>query len=569
MATTNIELAAKVSSPRALEAAAGEGADSVYIALSDFSPHSRSVNFTYRQFETALRFLHRMKRKLYVTIDKVFQQREADRVYQLLKYLAGSGADALVVQDFGVINMARDHFPALKLFASKRMNIASGRAANLLSRHGFSRVMLSPELSLKELKEIREATNMELAFAVHGELCISAHGLCLFSSFLGGKSDNRGLCTLACRRSYIVHADLDAGEKNSRQYFSPADLQLVQKLPELADAGIDSFTIEGQTKSDMYVGTAVSAYRLVIDNLGDGEEKCKQAITQACEILKADFARRKTVFLIDGIDSGGRRENKNTFDWLDPDTKAASGVPWKTGKRYAPVISGDKESKSRSPGREKAPLPKSLFSAGSKKNTAVLPAGFYVFVSQVEDLYVLQSAKPEKAILAFNKKTAAQLLENSSKPIPFPAKDIILFLDPFFPQEKEAEYALLIKALIAKGFSFFVVNNLGHFSLFRDADAGAVTLISGPWLYVFNPWAWDFLEKNNCGYCVSPLENNRQNLERSFPDRQGRRQNTRAKVFVTVFARPSLFRIRADLGKVYDFKDFTDSSGDSFRLTSG
>ena len=143
-----VELLAPAGSPEALDAAIGEGADAVYLGLKDFNARLRSANFNYSQFEGALRALHRMGKKLYVTVNTVFEQREADRVYQLLKYLANLGPDGILVQDFGIITMARRSFPSLKLHASTQMNIASSRGVNLLSKHGFSRVVLARELSL-------------------------------------------------------------------------------------------------------------------------------------------------------------------------------------------------------------------------------------------------------------------------------------------------------------------------------------------------------------------------------------------------------------------------------------
>jgi U32 family peptidase len=264
-----IELLAPAGSPEALDAAVGEGADAVYLGLKSFNARMRSANFTYSQFEGALRSLRRRGKKLYVTVNTVFEQREADRMYQLLKYLAFLGPDALIVQDFGVIAMVRSQFPSLRLHASTQMNIASGRGANALSKHGVSRVVLARELGLKELQGVRQETNLELEVFVHGALCISASGLCLFSSYLGGKSANRGLCTQACRRLYFR----EDRPGQCGYYFSPADLQLLECLPDLAAAGINALKIEGRMKSADYVGVVVSAYRLVLDAIAGGDEE--------------------------------------------------------------------------------------------------------------------------------------------------------------------------------------------------------------------------------------------------------------------------------------------------------
>jgi putative protease len=128
---TNVELLAPAGSPEALDAAIGEGADAVYLGLKNFNARMRTSNFAYSQFEGTVKNLHRMKKKIYVTVNTVFEQREADRMYQLLRYLSIVGPDGLIVQDFGVAKMVRDHFPKLKLHASTQMNIAGMRGVNL------------------------------------------------------------------------------------------------------------------------------------------------------------------------------------------------------------------------------------------------------------------------------------------------------------------------------------------------------------------------------------------------------------------------------------------------------
>jgi len=648
-----LELLAPAGSSEALDAAIGEGADAVYLGLKDFNARMRSANFTYSQFESALNSLHRMGRKLYVTVNTVFEQREADRVYQLLKYLAALAPDGILVQDFGIITMARENFPSLKLHASTQMNVASARGANLLSRYGFSRAVLARELSLDEIRDIRAKTNMELEVFVHGALCMSVSGLCLFSSFLGGKSANRGMCTQACRRFYTAYKgkSFEAPEgENGGYYFSPADLELIEQLPSLVKAGVNSFKIEGRMKSAEYVGTVVSAYRMVIDNLDAGEGNLGKAISDARAILKNDFARSKTVYLI----YGGEDEKQDEFDWLNPNQNGGTGIPlgkllrvrgrderrqglveagtiapsqgdsirlhkaddserlshkisavetspngdrWISipegfepgdavyliqtkamAKRYPPVIRG--EPSDRAPGREKAPAPKAEWfnrrntsftanenSRGKKEKIkrTDFPAGLYVMVTRIEDLYILQSSKPVMAILPYSHKLSKRLSGGGEQKPPFPAGNIIISLDPFFPQGKDRELDEAIPALMEKGYTRFIVNNLGHFSFFRQRQDAV--LVAGPWLYTFNAWAWDYISGCGAEYCVTPFENNRQNLEKTFP-RQEQEPFRRSRVFVTVFARPGLFRMRRDLGAFYDFENFTGSRDEAFRLVS-
>ncbi|MDR3019512.1 MAG: U32 family peptidase, partial [Treponema sp.] len=320
MKSQKIELLAPAGSPEALDAAVGEGADAVYLGLKDFNARLRSANFTYAQFEGALRSLRRMGKKVYVTVNTVFEQREADRMYQMLKYLEAQGPDAIIVQDFGVIAMARSEFPSLRLHASTQMNIASARGANALSRHGVSRVVLARELSLEELRSIKRETNLELEIFVHGALCISVSGICLFSSFLGGKSANRGMCTQACRRLYR-HTDEESG-----YYFSPNDLQLLEYVPEIAAAGVKALKIEGRMKSASYVGAVVSAYRLVIDAVSQGDEdEIRRNIEHGKEILRNDFARQKTQYFFDmNIKDGLSIKGKPS--WLNPQQDGGTGI---------------------------------------------------------------------------------------------------------------------------------------------------------------------------------------------------------------------------------------------------
>ncbi|MDL2229793.1 U32 family peptidase [Treponema sp. OttesenSCG-928-L16] len=604
------ELLAPAGSSEALDAAVGEGADAVYLGLKNFNARMRTSNFTYSQFEGTLRSLHRMGKKLYVTVNTVFEQREADRMYQLLKYLSETGLDGIIVQDFGVVRMVRDNFPSLKLHASTQMNIASSRGVNLLSKYGFSRVVLARELDLDEIRGIREQTNMELEVFVHGALCVSASGICLFSSYLGGKSANRGMCAQACRRFYH-------DEERGGYYFSPADLQLLELVPDLIDAGVNSFKIEDRMKSAEYVGTVVSAYRKVLDSLETDRDR---AIAEGQSILKNDFARAKTRFYYD---------QGKTADWLNPEQSGGTGislgpilsvegrgetrraliaessmtlaagdsvrfhrsddsareshklksaerdargrtaisVPEGFGKgdsvyliqtkamsrRYAPVVPRDLSAYKRAPGRDKAPavpLPPL-----KKNDPARFPEGIYIGVSRIEDLYIVQSERPAKVVLGYTRKNAATLL--GRKPVPFGPGQLILSMDPYFPQAMEDTLTKEIPELLALGYSQFIVNNPGHYSYFRNTKA---KLIAGPYLYMFNRWAYGFVSGLGAADMVPPLENNRQNLEKTIPE------DRRSGCFITVFAYPALFRMRSDLSGVYEFQHFHGNRDEGFML---
>ena len=284
------ELLAPAGNIEALDAAIGEGADAVYLGLKSFNARLRSSNFAWNQFEAAVHAVHRLGKKIFVTVNTVVEERETERLYRFLAYLEKVGPDGLIIQDFGVLRMVQEFFPSLRLHASTQMNTASARAVNLLSKQGIKRVVLARELGLEEIKQIRANTSAELEVFVHGALCVSESGLCLFSSYLGGKSANRGMCTQACRRFYT--ADEESGVAPG-YYFSPCDLQLIDKIPDLVMAGVDSFKIEGRMKSAEYVGSVTAAYRYMLDHW---QQDKKGALATAKRMLATDFARSKTSF---------------------------------------------------------------------------------------------------------------------------------------------------------------------------------------------------------------------------------------------------------------------------------
>ena len=285
-----VELLAPAGNVESLDAAIGEGADAVYLGLKSFNARMRTTNFAWNQFEAAVESLHRQHKKVYVTVNTVCEERETERLYRFLSYLKEVGPDGLIVQDYAVMRLAQEFFPDIELHASTQMNVESSAAVRLLQKNGVKRVVLARELGLEEITKIKQETGAELEVFVHGALCVSESGLCLFSSFLGGKSANRGMCAQACRRFYT--AEVPGGIKQG-YYFSPCDFELIDYIPALIEAGVDSFKIEGRMKSAEYVGSVVAAYRYVIDHY---KEDKKGAIATGKRILSSDFARSKTTY---------------------------------------------------------------------------------------------------------------------------------------------------------------------------------------------------------------------------------------------------------------------------------
>lgn len=313
------ELLAPAGNIEALDAAIGEGADAVYLGLKSFNARLRSSNFAWSQFEGAVQNVHRLGKKIYVTVNTVCEESETERLYRFLSYLDKIRPDGLIVQDFGVIRMCQEFFPNLELHASTQMNVSSAAAANELCRQGLKRVVLARELGLDEIRSVKSSTNAQLEIFVHGALCVSESGLCLFSSYLGGKSANRGMCTQACRRYY--NAEVPGGEQQG-YYFSPCDLQLIDHVPELMQIGVDSFKIEGRMKSAEYVGAVIAAYRYVMDHW---ESDRKGAIAEGKRILSTDFARSKTDYWY-GFDTEEKGVDEAGQKILNPSQAGGTGI---------------------------------------------------------------------------------------------------------------------------------------------------------------------------------------------------------------------------------------------------
>lgn len=605
----SIELLAPAGSPEVLNAAIGEGADAVYLGLKAFNARQRAKNFSYKQLEAVIEKLHAMNKKVYVTLNTIFEDWESQKIYNLLKYLSKVGPDAVIVQDFGIINIINQHFPALKIHASTQMNISSAKGINFLSRYNVSRVVLGRELSLEEIKNIRQNTNTELEIFIHGALCISVSGLCLFSSYLGGKSGNKGVCTQPCRRLYT------ANDKNG-YFFSPRDLMLIKHIPQIIDAGINSLKIEGRLRSAEYTATVVRAYRHVIDNYQSDSEA---AIKKATSILQNDFARNKTTYYF--ID-------KDNTDFFNPKQSAGTGLyvgkidkiilkdderlalvktnielsindtlrlhsandtirksvkikSLKTNygevivnmppefsvndtvylinkkelnKKYPAIIPRSIDKYKKHPGNSLPPEIKRK--SGNKKKLRALPTGLYVKVSHIKDLYITQSIKTKKIIIDFTRDNLINI-KKKSLAISYQKEQFIFYLPPYFPQRDEAWIQKELKALQEMNINTFIVNNPGHLNLLKSTDA---TLICGPYLYTFNKYAANFFENAHCNFFIPPLENNKKNLlstaKSIFPE----------KFLITVFSFPQLFQITKDISDVYDFKMITDKMNKNFYI---
>ncbi len=256
------EILAPAGTYEALEAAVKANADAVYVGGSLFSARAFAGNFDDETLLKAIKFCHLFDKKLYMAVNTLLKQKEIEELVKYIRPFYENGLDAIIVQDLGVAKILKEEFPNLKLHGSTQMSITSYYGAKFLKDIGFSRVVPARELSLSEIKSIKEKVDIEIESFVHGAMCFAYSGKCLFSSFAGGRSGNRGRCAQPCRQCYEI-SDVERNEKSLvvKEYLmSLKDMCTLSILPDLIDAGIESFKIEGRMKNPSYVAATVSAY---------------------------------------------------------------------------------------------------------------------------------------------------------------------------------------------------------------------------------------------------------------------------------------------------------------------
>jgi putative protease len=264
------ELLAPAGSMEAGLSALDAGADAVYAGLPGFNARERGQNFTMEALSKLTAWAHKLDRKVYVTLNTLIKESELPEVTALLAGLDVFRPDAVIVQDLGLVRMIREGFPELEIHASTQMGIHNSAGAHVAQKMGISRVILERQVTYEEIAEIRRRSAMELEVFIHGALCCSRSGACLFSSWMGGWSGNRGKCKQPCRRRY--HTDQGNGF-----FFSPRDLYSLDAVPHLVRMGISALKIEGRLRRADYVSRVVSAYRMMLDD-PDGDLKEARAV---------------------------------------------------------------------------------------------------------------------------------------------------------------------------------------------------------------------------------------------------------------------------------------------------
>lgn len=261
MRNKDFELLAPAGNLEILKGVIESGADAVYVGGSMFGARAYANNFTEEELLEAIDFAHLRGVKVYLTVNTLIKNSEFSKLYDYLLPYYKRGLDAVIVQDIGVVKAIHEYFPSMELHTSTQMTVTGADGVRLLSQFGVTRVVMAREVSLAEMKRIHEETGMELEAFVHGALCYSYSGQCLFSSILGGRSGNRGRCAQPCRLPYTVEG------KKDEYILSLKDMCGIKALDKLHDAGVYSLKIEGRMKQLEYACGVVKYYRTYIDSM--------------------------------------------------------------------------------------------------------------------------------------------------------------------------------------------------------------------------------------------------------------------------------------------------------------
>ena len=342
----NVELLSPVGSYESLLASIENGADAVYLGGKLFNARKYASNFDYDELKSAVDYAHVRGVKVYVVVNTILRDDELKEAVDYLIYLYNIDVDALIIQDLGLLRLVKKLLPDFEVHGSTQMSINNYYGALLLQELGFSRVVLARELSIREISEISKKTDIELEIFVHGALCVSYSGQCLMSSLIGGRSGNRGTCAQPCRMKYTIVDTVSNKSLNKgfdeKHILSLKDLNAIDDLEEIIDAGVVSLKIEGRMKKPEYVATIIGQYRKKLDKLEqdddsetsvEDKEKMAQMFNRGFTkgFLKEDFGR--DIVTLDKPNNRGvligevtKINSDNTYINLDAELVKGDGI---------------------------------------------------------------------------------------------------------------------------------------------------------------------------------------------------------------------------------------------------
>ena len=287
-----MELLAPAGNLANFQAALHAGADALYVGAPGLNARNLAKDLSLEQIGAMINGAHQCGKKLYVALNSLMRETDLPLLLETLAFFEVVRPDGLIIQDLGILNLVSRHFPFLPLHSSTLMTVHNRAGAALFSDLGFSKVVIAREYTLKEISRLVKQSNVDVEVFIHGAMCFSYSGLCLFSSYLGGKSGLRGRCVQPCRRKYSIEgrSKPGSGSKGQTRYlFSMNDLNGLEMVSELLKIGVSSLKIEGRLRSSTYVANIVKAYRMVID---EGTDPNPRTLQKASSLVRSAMGRK-------------------------------------------------------------------------------------------------------------------------------------------------------------------------------------------------------------------------------------------------------------------------------------
>jgi len=542
-----MELLAPVGTKESLITAVRAGADAVYIGAPGFNARMAAPNISFYDLKVFIDYAHENGVKVFLAMNTLVKYAEIHEAVKIIYQIDRLRSDGVIIQDFGLAGIINKYFKNIEMHASTQMAVHNRMGVEALAAAGFKRAIMARELSYSELKIIAKSSPLPLQVFCHGALCFSISGQCLFSSFIGGLSGNRGRCTQSCRR--LWHQG-----KRRGYLFSPRDMELAEHVGKLKKIGISALKIEGRMRSSEYVYRVVKAYRLLIDA---DEASFAAALAEAREILDGDLARKKTACLFSGRDENifqpgqsqclgnllGKIKNvmaeRITLELFDNITEIVSGDRLrisnpaedytrtfkvkefaKEGNKYTFTLENAKCFKSGNPVYRTADI------SADQKNVAQdlnkVYENHYLKsknknrkISTVSQAYTAivsnkwkkerRAGVPDTLWLRFNDIKWLDVLDNKARRvfalnlmnihkcdeiISRAGNDITMELPPFIGNRDMRTFRQQIEKMLSAGVKNWVLNNISQVEFFKDEQCA---LTSGHFLYAWNSYAAAFL----------------------------------------------------------------------------
>ncbi len=540
------ELLLPAGNPEAFFAALQAGAGAVYLGLEQFNARGRATNFNSRQLPAILREARKKNVKVYITLNTVVKNTELAKLIDVLAFLNEARPDAVIVQDWGVFYLARTFFPRLVVHASTQMGIHNSQGTQYLAALGFARTVLARELTLKELEMVVKNSPSETEVFVHGALCYSFSGMCLFSSYTGGRGANRGICSQSCRRTY--------DDKGKQKFlFNMKDNQLLDLIPQLAAMGVASLKVEGRMKPAEYVFRVGSAYKMVLAD--------SRRIKEAQQLLALDFGRQKTRWFAGGdvkeavaddsstgiltgkvervekdallISSSLPLENRYRLRMLNPaggepvhlvvKKVSKEGAFYRVNRDNLLVTAGSRvyltklqdiqfpnrlEESKQLPAPVNSQLKKEILQKIQPVKKERVGEQLYFRIGSAEWLKLISFAELDGLFLSFSKQSwmrfnpaDALIQQNRDK--------VFVELPRFIPEKSLGFYAELVQKMADHGIRSFVVSHLSQ----RLMMPAGCRIFASENVYVFNDAAARFLETEGIENFVYPFETDFETLD--------------------------------------------------------